>query len=583
MPTRATSTPTPELIEARGTSSRRSNDRRIEAHLPKHTSVDGMWINPSVAVMSADALIENFRGHTSTDVALPGMSPKQHRDSRGHTFLVVPLLAVALVPTLAEADSHVHATGTIVVEEGGVDVPMRGVRVQLMDSDVVFDETIDTIHTDADGKFTLDGYGGDSGSDEKPDIYLKISMIHDGLADVTDVWGFTHTCTTETIEEFSGTKNYGTLHCKHATTSRIFYRSLLDRTFFKAETGDPFPDGQIDVMYPDIANYTFYKTIRVKGAKAMWHELGHRIRHALDGDFLHWSNDNFVFLYANGWHDDNYCALYMGFAFNEGFAKFHKTYFDEAKRNHYRDWTPIAGGHYCEANVAHDLVLLSERKCSDGSVAGFWRMYQTLKQNPGYIHSTPQFVEKFERLFPECWLYPGSEHQAITTVRLTDDIDWTLIDYLNWADQNSAERWQGRMPSWMPREAQHIWDLAETERHHWDTTARATFRSLAADYTRYADGWFRNGTLDDQGRNLRAQFVTTIASQRIGELTSIRTVLAGDIRATPAGPLRDLYVKLDARYAQLISSLQGALAAPASRDVREGILPASFSSGMFEN
>ena len=63
-------------------------------------------------------------------------------------------------------------------------------------------------------------------------------------------------------------------------------------------------------------------------------------------------------------------------------------------------------------------------------------------------------------------------------------------------------------------------------------------------------------------------------------LTSIRSVLARDIAATPRGALRDFYMNLDARYQRVISSLQTALAAPTTGPFPDGILSDSFSSSV---
>jgi hypothetical protein len=499
------------------------------------------------------------------------------------TTCLVPLLSLVLLPTLAGANTHVHATGRLVVNEDGQWKGMRSAKIELKDSDVDTDDTLDTTSTDDNGYFTLDGYGGDSGSDsiKKPDIYVKISLVHNGLADVTDEVGTTHTCRTATLEEFSGTHDFGTIHCTHPTPSRLWFRSMTERTWFKDQTGDSFPDGEINVHYPNSfpGNYTFYETLHISESSSMFHELGHRIRHALDGDLVHWNWDNTSFVYASATHDDFTVANTQGFAFNEGFAKFHKTYFDSFLRDHYRTWTPISGGEYNEGNVAHDLVLLSERTCSDGNEAGFWRMYQTLKQNPGYIHSRHQFVEKFEALFPEC-PETGTAKQTIINWHFSDFIDMTMSEHLNWIDSNSAAQWQGQMPSWMPREAQHIYDLSENERHHWDTTARATYRAIAADGARYFPQWYASGSLPEQERKMRERMVTTVARQRITDLSAMRSALARDLAATPAGPLRDFYANLDVRYQRIISGLQAALAAPTTGPFPEGIIPASFSSSV---
>jgi hypothetical protein len=507
------------------------------------------------------------------------MPPKKPRPSL-HAAILAPLLAIALLPTLAEADSYVKATGHLQVYDPQLGwMPMRGAKVQLMDSDVDDDDTIATIHTDSNGNFTLEGFGGDSGgaSVRKPDIYLKIWMLHNGLADITDEIGFTHKCYSDTIEEFTGTYNFGNIYCTYTSPSLLFFRSLWERTKFTAWTGDSFPDGEINVHYPAVENYTYYETVHIKDGSSIYHELGHRIRHALDGDWNHWNGDLFLYHYA--WPHDDYTIANEGFAFNEGFAKYHKAQFYNYVLTHYQNWTPISGGDSNEGNVAHELVRLSERICSNGAIAGFSRMYQTLKQNPGSIHSLDEFRQRFEAISPAC-PGTGSSGQTIINDELVDLLLKTLGEYLDWVDANSTAQWQGRVPAELPREALHIWNLVENERHHWDTTARATYRAMMSDLQRYWEQWFQNGSLADQELAMRARLVTTVAKQRIADLTSIRSVLARDIAGTAPGDLRDFYVGLDAGYQRLISSLQAAQAAPTTGPFPEGIMSKSFFSPM---
>ncbi len=97
------------------------------------------------------------------------MSPK-------YSCVVAPLLSLALLPTLAEADTYVHATGRFVVWDNGAWQPLRNARIQLKDSDFDTDDTIVQGSTDDNGYYSLEGYGGDSGSSsiKKPDIYVNL-------------------------------------------------------------------------------------------------------------------------------------------------------------------------------------------------------------------------------------------------------------------------------------------------------------------------------------------------------------------------------------------------------------------------
>ena len=71
------------------------------------------------------------------------------------------------------------------------------------------------------------------------------------------------------------------------------------------------------------------------------------------------------------------------------------------------------------------------------------------------------------------------------------------------------------MPRWLPREAAHVFDLSENERHHCDTTARATYRDIANDGSRNFEYWFLNNSLADQQLRMRERMVTTVGNQRI--------------------------------------------------------------------
>ena len=58
----------------------------------------------------------------------------------------------------------------------------------------------------------------------------------------------------------------------------------------------------------------------------MFHEFGHRIRHAADGDEAHFLGDAIRFQYARHPAADDHANL--GFAFNEGWAEYHATLLD---------------------------------------------------------------------------------------------------------------------------------------------------------------------------------------------------------------------------------------------------------------
>jgi hypothetical protein len=122
------------------------------------------------------------------------------------------------------------------------------------------------------------------------------------------------------------------------------------------------------------------------------HEFGHVIRDRLDGDFWHWSNDNFQYVYGR-YHDS--CSIQTGTQANAGFA-FHEGWAEY--------W---AGQITCcpndleneamEGTVAHDLHTLS-------SCPGVGRngMVEVLGRGPNIIHSDTEFRNQYAQQFPNC-------------------------------------------------------------------------------------------------------------------------------------------------------------------------------------
>jgi hypothetical protein len=148
--------------------------------------------------------------------------------------------------------------------------------------------------------------------------------------------------------------------------------------------------------------------------QSLLHEMGHTIRHTLDGEHRHFLEDVWRFGYAR---KHTACSVAegtitnAGYAFNEGWADFW------ANRNQ-----PICAGDEWnfewQGNVARDLVRLA--KCMGVGRKG---MFEVLKWHPanhgvtgtpplfhsfGGIHTQDEFRHKFRIYFPDCPVTTGS-------------------------------------------------------------------------------------------------------------------------------------------------------------------------------
>src|SRR6185369_9205652 len=81
---------------------------------------------------------------------------------------------------------------------------------------------------------------------------------------------------------------------------------------------------EIPVVLSFGSPFTTWDTIHWPGVKkdfgAFYHEFGHRLRHAIDGDVAHFNND--LVWYRYGRHHERDEDTNLGFAFNEGWANY---------------------------------------------------------------------------------------------------------------------------------------------------------------------------------------------------------------------------------------------------------------------
>lgn len=130
----------------------------------------------------------------------------------------------------------------------------------------------------------------------------------------------------------------------------------------------------------------------------VFHEFGHLLRFALDGDKNHFDADVLAYGYAREHGGPQLANVH--YSFNEGWADYWERQFGpscgegavpDAK---YRDWNENA--------VAKRLLALD-----DNVGAGHRLMLQTLKANPGHIHSLHDFEVALRALTPSAPVPPA--------------------------------------------------------------------------------------------------------------------------------------------------------------------------------
>jgi hypothetical protein len=135
-----------------------------------------------------------------------------------------------------------------------------------------------------------------------------------------------------------------------------------------------------------------YKTESERRA-TLFHEFGHSIRHAADGDEAHWGWDNFRWAYARS-HSGCEVAN-VQYAFNEGWAN----YWEDGRVSERATCRPGLAAGFLDWNedlIGKRLLELSNALCRP-STSGLCRrrMVEVLEKNPGSIHSLWDFEKKY--------------------------------------------------------------------------------------------------------------------------------------------------------------------------------------------
>src|SRR5688572_14581049 len=127
--------------------------------------------------------------------------------------LLTAAILCLTIPNSVTADYNVRGKGRLLYRDGDDKKPLGRVRVQLMDSDIDFDEVLKKGRTNNNGEFDLSGHGEDSwtvcGGCDHPDVYIKFILKESHRVDVHNLWGFTHFGLTNTREDTAGTVNFG--------------------------------------------------------------------------------------------------------------------------------------------------------------------------------------------------------------------------------------------------------------------------------------------------------------------------------------------------------------------------------------
>jgi hypothetical protein len=485
---------------------------------------------------------------------------------------LIPLvvLVLGIGPSSSWAQFNVRARGRFVVTLDDKTVGVPRAVVKLMDSDSDYDVEMASGMTDDKGNFDLRGSSGDSfcadGSDcKRPDPYVRLFFIREGSVDITDEIGFTHSCRTPVREEKAGDVPFGTLSCSDPAPSRLFVRTQRHIRLFREQIGERPPGpATINVMYPSPFTYCFYRTVHVPtGSKTVFHELGHRVRHTLDGDVVHWNNDNTLYRYARSHNPSD--VTNEGFAFNEGWATFHAFMHKADPDSVPTTWSGEKQPNV-EGFVAHELLRKSRMVC-DGRPVGFRGVYLTLKRaGEGKIHTIMEFNEEFLRRFRNCRLAepptapPGPPSGS-------EDAD-SLPQYLDSIEQRAAIPVRiGGMRQAMLARTRRLAALREEGSSRFRQDALAAYRRAVTQAAGPAEDSLRDGSQAKREQEARDAYVTSL-QPRLEHLRAMKEEVARERTAAHGRGALSYFRSLEAQIARQEAELRQALAARGKPDVR---------------
>ena len=411
--------PSPSGVIDPGTAIARVGDTSDGCNAPQVVTIVGLDGAHKIKPSQADLIdlpkattILNFKCANSPEVARNGDIPfdrvRVSRNAGGNIFFEFQLKVASADPP-GECE-EVHAFGQILFnDENGHPAPLARAAVKLLDEDTgVHDEVMAVGFTDGDGRFDLRGKGADSGcvgaGCKRPDPYVQFILHEDHRVEIKDPIGNSPQRRTKTRADTCGEVNLGVQFWdKSRALDPILYERGRDayQTFqdLTHETRVPGNGGLVSIEHPTVfiatTPYTTWDTIHWppndKSVAALDHEFGHRLRHAADGDVDHFNYDMLRFVYART-HDPSLLSN-EGFAFNEGWAEYHKTL--------RHGGPPDSGGgvsdERVEGFVASQLFELSQH------CGGFPRLWATMKgAGANAFHSWSEYRLEFMLRNPDC-------------------------------------------------------------------------------------------------------------------------------------------------------------------------------------
>ena len=205
-------------------------------------------------------------------------------------FGVLLFLAVLVATSHAGKKYRVTARGRVTckMEDDSIE-PLIGIRVKLLDHDVVFHDTFGTTRTSYSGRFYVTGRARDLWG--KPDPFIQIVYDYRGKYGHMEIDGFAGVTRKKSTRwrRYKRYINFGTIqrsddHCRayvrfyqalknyyERTKSRVPYKTLHVRTHVIIHGGTP---------YAFRSKVNIPKRYRLSKRTAM-HELAHTVRHTL--------------------------------------------------------------------------------------------------------------------------------------------------------------------------------------------------------------------------------------------------------------------------------------------------------------
>jgi hypothetical protein len=487
----------------------------------------------------------------------------------------------------AEAkDWSVRAKGQVFWLDGSTWKPLVGARVYVMDSDTDWDDEIASGYTDSQGRFDLSGVGGDpkvpficDDSCSKPDVYVKVELENARITIENEI-GFNRYATTGVRDNTSGLIDFGGFGFAGdgANAAILFGKATEQYANYSAKIGGNIPahGGHMSFLYPSYlaagVPWTTEESIHWPGGynkwKAVYHEFGHRIRHARDGDFTHFLSDVVRFTYMQQHSYDK--QTNEGFAFNEGWAEYYSTLLDPSARTTFEGWTEHPGGDSTEGNVAAKL-LRHANQC--GGIKNMWAALSSTS-----IHSYQEFRTALVRLYPSCaqplrlvaTLSPVVSGVMEAGVAL--DRQAAVLSAIpatsRLAVASSVATLQNKVaglrtirgtahPAVLP--AGNLQALALAKKGEWLSSVQSTYERqlgamVPADARNIADG-----SLLRSRHQARTSFLHAVVSTRLSQIAELRQATARELARARDPELRQYLSEVSAKHARAEAALRAAL------------------------